>query len=397
MKSDLQENQRFLEGNEACAEGAIAAGCRFFAGYPISPSSEIMERMMRRLPQIDGVFIQMEDEISSIAAVIGASWAGAKAMTATSGPGLSLMMENIGYAVMTETPCVIVDVQRAGPSTGQATRPAHGDMMQVKWGSHGGYQVIALSPWSVQEMYDETIRAFNLAETYRVPVFVMADAALGHLRENCETIPLSPFTKRGRGISLVNRRRLKGVPHFGIPPHPNPLPQGEREFSFSLVPPAAIFGEGENLLITGSTHDEQGFRKTQDSEVQERLLKRLSNKILLNAEKIIQTDEYLLEDAEVVIVSYGITARASLAAIKIARQKRLKVGLLRLKTIWPFPDSVVKQVGEKVKKIIVPEMNLGQIVREVQRVVDTDVISFSKVNGEVITPDDLLQGIGNRE
>jgi 2-oxoglutarate/2-oxoacid ferredoxin oxidoreductase subunit alpha len=380
----LNSKWHFLEGNEACAEGAIAAGCRFFAGYPISPSSEIMERMMRRLPQVDGVFIQMEDEISSIAAVLGASWAGAKAMTATSGPGLSLMLENIGYAVMTETPCVIVDVQRVGPSTGQATRPAHGDLMQVKWGSHGDYQVIALSPWSVQEMYDETIRAFNLAETYRVPVFVMADAALGHLRENCETIPLSPFTKGGRGISLVNRKRLKGVPHFGTNDD-------------SGVPPASIFGEGENLLITGSTHDEQGFRKTQDSEVQERLSKRLSNKILMNAEKITQTDEYLLEDADVVIVSYGITARASLAAIKIARQKRLKVGLLRLKTIWPFPDSVVKQVGEKVKKIIVPEMNLGQIVREVQRVVDTDVISFSKVNGEVITPDDLLQAIGNRK
>jgi 2-oxoglutarate ferredoxin oxidoreductase subunit alpha len=335
-----------------------------------------MVRMMRRLPEVNGVFIQMEDEIASIAAVIGASWAGAKAMTATSGPGLSLMMENIGYAVMTETPCVIVDVQRAGPSTGQATRPAQGDMMQVKWGSHGDYQVIALSPWSVQEMYDETIRAFNLAETYRVPVFVMADAALGHLRENCET---------KEDAETVNRKRQKGVPHFGT--------DGRSEAEG--VPPAAIFGEGENLLITGSTHDEHGFRKTQDAEVQERLLKRLSNKILLNADKIIQTDEYLLEDAEVVIVSYGVTARASLAAVKIARQQGVKAGLLRLKTIWPFPDSIVKHVGMRAKRIIVPEMNLGQIVREVKRVVEKEVISFTKVNGEVITPEEILSALTN--
>ncbi|MGR3310809.1 MAG: 2-oxoacid:acceptor oxidoreductase subunit alpha [Candidatus Brocadiales bacterium] len=376
MKGLLQENQCFIQGNDACAEGAIAAGCRFFAGYPISPSSEIMERMMRRLPEVNGVFTQMEDEISSIAAVIGASWAGAKAMTATSGPGLSLMMENIGYAVMTETPCVIVDVQRAGPSTGQATRPAHGDMMQVRWGSHGDYQIIALSPWSVQEMYDETIRAFNLAETYRVPVFVMADAALGHLRESYET---------KEDVEIANRKRLKGVPHFGT----NDTPEADG------IPPAAIFGEGENLLITGSTHDEHGFRKTQDAEVQERLLNRLSNKILLNADKIIQTDEYMLEDADVVIVSYGITARAGLAAVKIARQQGSKAGLLRLKTIWPFPDSIVKHVCAGVKKIIVPEMNLGQIVREVQRVVETEVISFPKVNGEVITPDEILNVINN--
>ncbi|HLG31013.1 MAG TPA: 2-oxoacid:acceptor oxidoreductase subunit alpha, partial [Candidatus Brocadiales bacterium] len=374
--------QYFLQGNDACAEGAIAAGCRFFAGYPISPSSEIMERMMRRLPEVNGVFIQMEDEISSIAAVIGASWAGAKAMTATSGPGLSLMMENIGYAVMTETPCVIVDVQRVGPSTGQATRPAHGDMMQVKWGSHGDYQIIALSPWSVQEMYDETVRAFNLAETYRVPVFVMADAALGHLRENCELKD---------DVEIVNRRKRKGAPHFGTSDDGG-------------IPPASIFGEGENLLITGSTHDEWGFRKTQDAEVQEWLVKRLSNKILQNVDKIIQTDEYLLEDADVAIVSYGITARACLAAVKIARQNGAKVGLLRLKTIWPFPDSIVKQVGMRVKKVIVPEMNLGQIVREVQRlvperidqgVVKTDVIPFSKVNGEVITPEEIHGAINH--
>ncbi|MBI4007495.1 MAG: 2-oxoacid:acceptor oxidoreductase subunit alpha [Planctomycetes bacterium] len=358
MRNTLQGFQSFLQGNDACAEGAIAAGCLFFAGYPISPSSEIMEWMMRRLPEVNGVFIQMEDEISSIAAVIGASWAGAKAMTATSGPGLSLMMENIGYAIMTETPCVIVDVQRVGPATGQATRPAHGDMMQVKWGSHGDYQVIALSPWSVQEMYDETIRAFNLAETYRVPVFVMADAALGHLRENFVARRPSLVARQPRVTSHESR--------------------------------GTVFGEGENLLITGSTHDEYGFRKTQDADVQERQLKRLSNKILQNADKIIQTDEYMLEDADVAIIAYGITARASIAAVKIARQNGVKAGLLRLKTIWPFPDSIVKQVGMRVKKIIVPEMNLGQIVREVQRVVKTDVISFSKVNVEVITPEEIL-------
>ncbi|MFQ5957100.1 MAG: 2-oxoacid:acceptor oxidoreductase subunit alpha, partial [Candidatus Brocadiales bacterium] len=224
----------FWEGNEAVAEGAIRAGCGFFAGYPISPSSEIMERLSHRLPESGGVFVQMEDEIASLGAVIGAAWAGAKAMTATSGPGLSLMAENIGYAVMTETPCVIVDVQRAGPSTGQATRPYSGDMMQVRWCSSSDYQIIALSPWSIQEMYEFTVEAFNLAETYRVPVFIMSDAAIAHLRETC-TVP--------KTATILDRRKSLKKPHFGTDD-----PGG--------VPPMASFGEGEALLITGSTHDE---------------------------------------------------------------------------------------------------------------------------------------------
>lgn len=369
--SILSSGSYLLQGNEACAESAIRAGCRFYAGYPISPSSEIMESIANRFPECNGTFIQMEDEIASISAVIGASWTGAKAMTATSGPGLSLMLENIGYAIMTETPCVIVDVQRAGPSTGQATRPAQGDVMQVRWGASGDYQIIALSPWSVQEMYDLTIEAFNLSEQFRVPVFLLCDEAVGHLRERC-------IIKDD--VEIINRKKAKGNPPFG-------------QDGDDLVPPMPSFGEGEKLLVTGSTHNEYGFRKTADSAVQERLVKRLSNKILLNQDKITDTEEYFLEDAEIGIISYGISARASLKAVKVLREKGVKAGLLRLKTLWPFPEKVVGELSARVKKLIVPEMNLGQIVREVERVSDCEVIRLSKVNGEVITPTNIVEGL----
>ncbi|MDO8137410.1 MAG: 2-oxoacid:acceptor oxidoreductase subunit alpha [Candidatus Brocadiales bacterium] len=369
IKNILPPGEYFFEGNEACAEGALAAGCRFFAGYPISPSSEIMERLARRLPDVGGVFIQMEDEIASIGAVIGAAWAGAKAMTATSGPGLTLMLENIGYAIMTETPCVIVDVQRAGPSTGQATRPYQGDLMQVRWGSSGDYQIIALSPWSVQEMYEMMVEAFNLAEDYRVPVFIMSDAAIAHLRETCTV---------SEELSISHRVKSHGTPHFGT----------EDQLG---VPPMASFGEGEELLITGSTHDELGYRRTQDPTVQKRLVSRLSEKILRNARDIIQTEGYFLEDAEVALVAYGICARAALEATKRAHQAGLKVGLLRLKTLWPFPEEEIK--GLKVQKIFVPEMNLGQMVREAERVAEVEVVSVNRVDGEVITPGEILEAI----
>ncbi|MBI3353932.1 MAG: 2-oxoacid:acceptor oxidoreductase subunit alpha [Nitrospirae bacterium] len=365
----LSSGTYFLQGNEACAEGAIRAGCRFYAGYPISPSSEIMERIANRFPECSGKFIQMEDEIASISAVIGASWAGAKAMTATSGPGLSLMLENIGYAIMTETPCVIVDVQRAGPSTGQATKPAQGDVMQIRWGASGDYQIIALSPWSVQEMYDLTIEAFNLSEQFRVPVFLLCDEAVGHLREKC-------IIKDG--VEIINRKKAKGKPPFG-------------EDGDNLVPPMPSFGEGEKLLVTGSTHNEWGFRKTADPLVQQRLVKRLSDKILLNQEKIIKTEGHFLDDAEIGIIAYGITARASLKAVKILREKGIKAGLLRLKTLWPFPEKNVGELSARVKKLIVPEMNLGQIVREVERVAECEVIKISKVNGEVMTPTEIVK------
>lgn len=371
LNGNIPPGEYFLEGNEVVAEAAIRAGCRFFAGYPISPSSEIMERLSYRLPEAGGVFVQMEDEIASLGAVIGAAWAGAKAMTATSGPGLCLMAENIGYAVMTETPCVIVDVQRAGPSTGQATRPYSGDMMQVRWCSGGDYQIIALSPWSVQEMYELTVEAFNLAETYRVPVFIMSDAAIAHLREMC-TVP--------RKITVLDRKKSPKKPHFGTDD-----PGG--------VPPMASFGEGEALLITGSTHDESGYRRTQDPTAQRKLVTRLNEKILRNADKIIQTEEYFIEDADVAVVAYGISARAALGAVKVARARGVKAGLLRLKTVWPFPEHNIRSL--KAKRILVPEMNRGQILREVERFTQADVetVSVTRIDGEVITPGEILEAI----
>ena len=276
IKTAFQKGMHYFSGNEAAAEGAIAAGCRFYAGYPITPSSELMERMAFRLKEVRGVFIQMEDEIASISAVLGASWAGAKAMTATSGPGFSLMQESIGYAAFTETPCVVIDVQRAGPCTGQATRVGSGDIMQAKWGSHGDYQVIALSPWSVQEMYDLTLRAFNLSERYRVPTLVMADEAVGHLREN--------MFVSGK-VEVWDRKKEKGGAPFGT----------EEEDG---VPPMPAFGEGERLAVTGSTHDAFGFRKTDDPEVHARLVERINEKILKNTKAIIETEDYFLEDSE---------------------------------------------------------------------------------------------------
>ena len=369
VKSPFPKGTHYFSGNEAAAEGAIAAGCRFYAGYPITPSSELMERIAVRLKEVGGVFIQMEDEIASISATIGASWAGAKAMTATSGPGFSLMQESIGYAAFTETPCVIIDVQRAGPCTGQATKVGSGDIMQAKWGSHGDYQVIALSPWSSQEMYDLTLRAFNLSEQYRVPAMVMADEAIGHLRE---TIRVAPR------VEVWDRKKKRGGAPFDI--------EGE-----DGVPPMAAFGEGERLSVTGSTHDAYGFRKTDDPEVHARLVGRINKKILNHKRSIIETEDYLLEDAEVALIAYGFTARTSLYAIKRLRKEGQKIGMLRLKTLWPFPDERVAEVGKKVKRIMVPEMNLGQVAGEVKRYVDCDVISLSQTNGEVIGPEFLIE------
>src|SRR5512136_197744 len=299
IKTPFPKGRYYLSGNEAAAEGAVAAGCRFYAGYPITPSSEIMERMAVRLREVGGIFIQMEDEIASISAVIGASWAGAKAMTATSGPGFSLMQESIGYAAFTETPCVIVDVQRAGPCTGQATKVGSGDIMQARWGSHGDYPVIALSPWSVQEMYDLTIRAFNLSERYRVPTFVMAEEATGHLRETVRT---------RTQVEVWNRKKRKGAAPFGT----------DEE---DRVPPMPAFGEGERLAVTGSTHDAFGFRKTDDGEVHARLVERINEKIRKNRKSIIATEDYFLEDSDEAVIAYGFTARTSLYVVKRLRKE----------------------------------------------------------------------------
>jgi len=330
-----------------------------------------MIRMVHRLAQVGGVFIQMEDEIGSISSVIGASWAGAKAMTATSGPGISLMTEGIGYAVITETPCVIVDVQRAGPSTGQATRPAQGDLMQVKWGPHGDNEIVAFAPWSVQEMYDLTIKAFNFAERYRVPAFLLADEAVGHLRE---TLVVK------EEVEVFDRFKAPNLPPFGTE-----APNG--------VPPMPAFGEGANLLVTGSTHDPWGFRKTADSAVQARLTERLVRKVQDFKSEVIETESYLLEDAEIAVVSYGFTARAALQAVKSLRKEGVKVGLLRLVSIWPFADEAIVDLGRRCRVIFVPEMNRGQIAGELKKYTTTPIISLPKTNGEVIEPVEIVEGI----
>jgi 2-oxoglutarate ferredoxin oxidoreductase subunit alpha len=369
VKTPFPTGMHYFSGNEAAAEGAIAAGCRFYAGYPITPSSELMERMAIRLREVGGVFIQMEDEIASISAMIGASWAGAKAMTATSGPGFSLMQESIGYAAFTETPCVIIDVQRAGPCTGQATRVGSGDIMQAKWGSHGDYQVIALSPWSAQEMYDLTLRAFNLSEQFRVPALVMADETIGHLRENMST---------SAKVEVWDRKKEKGGSPFGT---------GEED----LVPPMPSFGEGERLLVTGSTHDAYGFRKTDDPEAHAKLVGRINEKILRNRKKIAETENYFLEDADIAVIAYGFTARTSLYVVKRLRKEGMKIGLLRLKTLWPFSEEAVREAGGRVKKAVVPEMNREQVAGEVRKVCRCDVIPIGQTNGEVIHPETIIE------
>jgi len=320
MAERILTGQHFMNGDEACAEGAVAAGCGLFAGYPITPQSEIAERISLRLPQVGGVFIQMEDEISSMAAILGGAWGGQKTMTATSGPGFSLMMENFGLGLMTETPCVVVNIQRGGPSTGLPTLVGQADMMQARWGSHGDYGVIALSPWSPQESFELTIRAFNLAEEYRMPVLVMSDEVVGHMYERVEIDP--------DRIDIVERKKPT------VPPEEFLL----YEVDERLVPKGMpTFGDGYRVHVTGLTHDERGYPML-NPETQEALVPRLKEKILRNADDIIMLDETDLDDADVVIVTYGISARTSLGALRLAQDKGLKVGMLRLVTVWPFPE-----------------------------------------------------------
>ena len=367
----------FMSGDLACAEGALAAGCRFFGGYPITPATEIAERMARRMPEVGGIYIQMEDEIGSIAAVIGASYAGKKAMTATSGPGFSLMQENIGLAVMTEAPLVIVDIMRGGPSTGQPTMPGQQDIMQAKWGSHGDYEIIALAPSSVQEMFDLTIECFNLAEIYRVPVILLADEIIGHMWERVR-IPLPDE------IVIVNRKKPKVPPNEYHPFKPNE----------NLVPPMACFGEGYRFHATGLTHDEKGEPKTVSIKVQNKLVKRLCDKIRKNADKIIKVEKVMLEDAEVAVIAYGIASRAALSAVRKAREAGIKAGMLRLITIWPFPEKLVAKIAKQVKAIIVPEMNCGQLVREVERSAKvTPVLLLSKLGEEPHRPSEIVEAM----
>ena len=373
----LLTGKHFLSGDLACAEGALAAGCRFFAGYPITPATEIAERMARRLPQIGATYIQMEDEIASIAAVIGASYAGVKAMTATSGPGFSLMQENIGLAVMTETPCVVVDVMRGGPSTGQPTMASQQDVMQAKWGSHGDYEIIALTPSSVQEAFDLTIEAFNYAETYRVPVMVMMDAIVGHMWEKVLIPPAD-------NIEIINRKKPSVSPKEYMPFKPEQ----------NLVPPMAIFGEGYRFHATGLTHDEDGGPRTESIKVQRKLVQRLCDKIRENSDKIVRTKETMMEDAEIAVVAYGIESRAALSAVRKARADGIKAGLLRLITLWPFPDESVAEIAKNVKTIVVPEMNYGQLVREVERAAKATPVTFlPKLGEEPHRPEEILEAI----
>ncbi len=375
MKKKPERNTYFWQGNEACAEAAIVAGCRFFAGYPITPASEIAEHLAKKLPKVGGIAIQMEDELASIGAVVGASWAGAKSMTATSGPGFSLMQETIGYAFMTETPCVIVDVQRLGPSTGQATKCGQGDVMQARWGTHGDYSAIALSPNSVQEMFELTIKAFNLAEKYRTPVILLADEEIAHMREQV-TIPSL------ESIEIVNRRKPKlGETAF---------------FGLEEVPPMPTVGEGYNVAVTGSTHNEYGIRFTADPNVHKRLVERLNSKIQDHADELAEAETHSIDDCQIGIISFGCTSRAIYEAVENAEAIGVTVGYARLKTIWPFPEKIVKKLAKTAEKIIVPEMNLKQLYYEVQRVAggSSEIIALNKIGGgELITPEELTAKI----
>ncbi|MGQ9584047.1 MAG: 2-oxoacid:acceptor oxidoreductase subunit alpha [Anaerolineae bacterium] len=339
-----------MNGDVACAEGAISAGCRFFAGYPITPATEVAERMSERLPELGGIYIQMEDELASMSAVLGASWAGARAMTATSGPGFSLMMENLGLGIMMETPCVVVNVQRGGPSTGLPTLVGQADMMQARWGTHGSYEVIALAPVSPQELFDLTVRAFNLAEEFRTPVLVMTDAEVGHMTEKV----VIPPPER---IPIYPRRTPR------VPPGADFRPFEPEE---DLVPPMPIAGAGYRVHVTGLTHDERGY-PVMSEEVQDRLVRRLVEKIRRNRDRIIQVEEHNLEDAEVVVCSYGISARTALWSVEQARQEGIRVGTLRLITVWPFPEARIRELASRVRAFVVPEINMGQIALEVER------------------------------
>ncbi|MBI4187338.1 MAG: 2-oxoacid:acceptor oxidoreductase subunit alpha [Chloroflexi bacterium] len=367
----------FFSGNEACTEGAISAGCRFFGGYPITPSTEIAERMSERLPEVGGAFIQMEDEIASMAAILGASWGGVKAMTATSGPGFSLMMENIGLGLMTETPCVVVNMQRAGPSTGLPTLTGQGDMMQARWGSHGCYGIIALSPDSPQELFDLTVKAFNLSETYRLPVLVMSEAAVGHMYEKVVIPPPGE-------IEVVHRRKPTVPPEKYLPFKPDA----------DLVPPMANAGEGYHFHVTGLTHDERGYPAS-SVEVQDKLVRRLVDKVYKNADKIIEVEEDRVDDAEVVVCAYGISARVSRIAIEHARDMGIRAGLLRLITVWPFPEARVRDIARQVKAFIVPEINYGQIALEVERCAGgaARTILVPHMGGGVHNPETILDVI----
>jgi 2-oxoglutarate ferredoxin oxidoreductase subunit alpha len=379
VQNVLGKKTQFIMGDVACAYGALLAGCNFFAGYPITPATETAEIISRLIPKVKGVYIQMEDEIASIGAVIGASWTGAKAMTTTSGPGFSLMQENIGYACMTETPCVIVNVQRSGPSTGQPTEAAQGDMLQVRWGTHGDHEIIALAPNSVQECLDLTIECFNLSERFRNPAILMTDGDVGHMREQI-TIP------DWKDIKLIYRKE--------------PTKKGKDRFipfkaDKSKVPEMALFGKGYHTYATGLTHTEKGLPSTDDQKVHHKLVTRLCDKISDHRDELSVVEKDYQAKSKIGIVSYGIASRSSMSAVKILREKKIKTDYLRLITIWPFPRKEVAELAKRVDKIFVPEMNLGQVSHVVQEYSygKSDVCLIPKTGGEMHSPQEIVDAI----
>ncbi len=380
MKADpagVLTGVHYLDGDFACGEGAMAAGCRFVAGYPITPSTEVVERISRRFPMMGGTFIQMEDELASMAAVVGAAWTGTKTMTVTSGPGFSLMMENIGLGAMMETPCVVVNVQRGGPSTGLPTMVGQADMMQARWGSHGDYELIALCPRSPQEAFDFTIDAFNLAETYRVPVLVMMDECVGHMTEKVVIPPADE-------IEIVPRKLTKKPPGEFLP----------YETNGNTVPEFARAGDGHRFHTTGLTHDERGYPEM-SAECQEKSVRRLIEKIRGNADEITRFVELDTDGADVVVVSYGITSRVARMGVDLARKKGVKVGVLRLEIVWPFPETRIRELSKKVKAFVVPEINYGQMVLEVERCAAgrAAAILVPHGGGGVHDPEDICNAI----
>jgi len=375
MKQPSNRNAKLMTGNDACADAAIIAGLRFFAGYPITPSSEIAEVLAKRLPQEGGVFIQMEDEIASMAAIIGASLAGVKSMTATSGPGFSLMQENIGYAAMAEVPCVIVNVQRGGPSTGLPTLPSQGDVMQSRWGTHGDHPIIVVVPSTVRETYDWTIKAFNFAERFRVPVIVLLDEIIAHVNEKV-------ILPKIEDIKIIERARTQETRASYLP----------YRFTDTDIPQFADFGTGYRYNVTGLSHDETGF-PTNDPKKIDDLYRRLNRKIERYRDEIIEFTTESLDDAEICIVAFGSSARSAYRAIRMARKMGIKVGIFHIFVVWPFPYEAVAKLSEHIKNFIVPEMNLGQIAHEVACATSCNVMKVNRVDGGLITPDEILEAI----
>ncbi|MDZ4865302.1 MAG: 2-oxoacid:acceptor oxidoreductase subunit alpha [Gemmatimonadota bacterium] len=356
---------RLIQGNEACALGALHAGCNFYAGYPITPATEIMEHMARLLPPRRGVFVQMEDEIAALAAVIGAAWAGSKAMTATSGPGFSLMQENLGYAAMTDTPCVVVDSQRMGPSTGLPTLPSQGDVMQARWGSHGDRPGVTLTASSVRNVYEVTVAAFNISEQFRVPVVLLLDAVVSHMREGVE-FPDLPVVTRKRPVELAGF-----------------LPFGGAEF----MP----LGAGKPIVVTGLAHAESGLPRATDGANAERMLHHAIDRIDAGSDVILRTRPFQLEDAEVGIIAYGISARPARGAVALLRAEGIRAGLLELETLWPLPERAILALAARTRLLLVPELNLGQLVLAIRATVEgrTPVVALNRVDGLIFPPEQM--------